>query len=54
MEGLEPQLKSHLGISINIGLSAGQLGELVPFFSEQQQSAWADRLKVALDSVAQH
>jgi len=53
MEGVEPQLKAHLGISINTGLSAEQLGELVPFFSEQQQSAWAERLQAALDSVAQ-
>jgi len=53
MEGVEPQLKSHLGISINIGLTADQLSELVPFFSEQQQPGWADRLKAALNSVAQ-
>ncbi len=51
MNGVEPQLKAHLGISMNVGLSLNQLKELVPFFREQGQDNVAQRLEVVLESV---
>ncbi len=53
LEGVEPQLKAHLGISLNVGLSRDQLRELVPVFRQQGARGWADRLEAALDSVEQ-
>lgn len=51
MSGVEPQLKAHLGISMNVGLSFSQLAELVPYFREQGQINVAERLEAGLASV---
>ena len=51
MAGVESQLKAHLNISINIGLSASQLAELVPFFTEKNAQNSAQRLRTALESL---
>lgn len=51
MKGVEPQLKSHLTISMNVGLSAERLAELVPFFRVQGEEDTALRLDTALDAV---
>jgi len=49
--GTEPQLKAHLSMSMNIGVTQSQLAELVAFFMEHGEQASADRLQAALDSV---
>lgn len=51
MSGVESQLKSHLNISINVGLSSDQLAELVPFFNAQGEQGAAQRLELALASL---
>lgn len=51
MTGVESQLKAHLGMSINVGISASQLAELVPFFAEREEAASAARLQAALAAV---
>jgi 4-carboxymuconolactone decarboxylase len=51
MSGVESQLKAHLNISMNTGLTYSQLTELVPLFEEKGAKSSADRLRVALDSV---
>ncbi|MGQ3904279.1 hypothetical protein [Mixta calida] len=54
MTGIESQLKAHLGISMNTGLSRSQLAELVPFFEEKGEENDARRLQMALDIVQAH
>ena len=51
MPGTEPQLKAHLSMSMNVGVTQSQLAELVAFFMENDEQASADRLQAALDSV---
>lgn len=51
MSGTEPQLKAHLNMSMNVGVTPSQLAELVAFFMENDEQASADRLQAALDSV---
>ncbi|WP_072215036.1 carboxymuconolactone decarboxylase family protein [Type-D symbiont of Plautia stali] len=53
MSGVESQLKSHLNVSMNVGFSADQLAELVPFFEAQGQNNTAERLASALLAVRQ-
>ncbi|WP_312359196.1 carboxymuconolactone decarboxylase family protein [Mixta calida] len=54
MTGVESQLKAHLGISMNTGLSRPQLAELVPFFEVKGEKTYAQRLRMALDTVQAH
>lgn len=51
MTGVESQLKAHLGISMNVGLTYSRLEELVPLFEEKGEENTAHRLRAALDSV---
>ena len=45
MTGVDPQLKAHITMSINAGLTSSQLKELVRFFGESGEPSMADRLK---------
>jgi len=51
MSGVESQLKAHLSISMNTGLTYSQLAGLIPLFEEKGEKSTAERLRVALDSV---
>ncbi len=51
MTGVEPQLKAHLSMSMNVGLTPLQLAELIPVFEEKGENIIANRLRSALDSV---
>jgi len=51
MTGVEPQLKVHLSMSMNVGLTPLQLAELIPVFEEKGENIIANRLRSALDSV---
>ncbi|NIF21572.1 carboxymuconolactone decarboxylase family protein [Candidatus Pantoea multigeneris] len=51
LSGVEPQLKAHLGISINVGLSADQLQELVPYFKARGAEKAAQRLENELNTL---
>lgn len=51
MNGVDSQLKSHLNISRNVGLSKEQLAELIPFFKKHDELQTAERLESALDSL---
>ena len=51
MPGVEQQLKAHLSMSMNVGITQPQLAELVPFFEEKGEKVIANRLRAALDSV---
>lgn len=51
MTGVEPQLKAHLSMSMNVGLTPLQLAELIPVFEEKGENVIANRLRSALDSV---
>ena len=51
ISGVEPQLKAHLGMSMNVGLTRSQLAELVPFFEEKGEPVFAQRLQAALASL---
>ncbi|MFH8135721.1 carboxymuconolactone decarboxylase family protein [Pantoea osteomyelitidis] len=53
ISGVESQLKSHLNISMNVGLSLAQLAELGPYFREQGNEAAAQRLDAVLASLTQ-
>ncbi len=52
MSGVEPQLKAHLSMSMNVGLTHSQLAELVPLFDEKGEQAIANRLRTALSAVS--
>lgn len=51
MNGVDSQLKSHLNISRNVGLSKEQLAELIPFFKKHGEWQTAERLQSAFDSL---
>lgn len=51
MTGVESQLKAHLGISKNVGLTDAQLAELIPLFESKGENSTAQRLQHALDAV---
>lgn len=51
MTGVESQLKAHLGISRNVGLTDAQLAELIPLFESRGERSTAQRLQHALDST---
>ena len=51
ISGVEPQLKAHLGMSMNVGLTRSQLAELGPFFEEKGEHVFAQRLQAALASL---
>jgi len=53
MSGVESQLKSHLAVSRNVGLSTEQLAELVPFFLSHHQDKAAEQLQSALKVLTQ-
>jgi len=50
MTGVESQLKAHLNISRNVGLTDAQLAELVPLFESRGEQSTAQRLQRALAS----
>lgn len=50
MIGVESQLKAHLNISRNVGLTDAQLAELVPLFESRGEPDTAQRLQRALAS----
>ncbi|HAK35787.1 MAG TPA: carboxymuconolactone decarboxylase [Pantoea sp.] len=50
MTGVESQLKAHLNISRNVGLTDAQLAELVPLFESRGEQNTAQRLQRALES----
>lgn len=50
--GVEPQLKAHLGISMNVGLTQAQLSDLVPFFTDQGEAIVASRIEHGLASIS--
>ncbi|KJM37686.1 carboxymuconolactone decarboxylase family protein [Enterobacter cloacae] len=51
MTGVDPQLKAHITMSINAGLTSSQLKELVRFFGESGEPSMADRLKKAMENL---
>lgn len=51
IKGVESQLTSHLHISMNVGLSAEQLAELVPYFEAQGEKGAAQQLRSALEAL---
>lgn len=53
LSGVESQLKSHLSMSMNVGISAKQLGELVPYFKTSGAEAASQRLDSALASLSE-
>jgi len=50
MTGVEPQLKAHVNISRNVGLTDAHLAELVPLFESRGEQNTAQRLQRALES----
>jgi 4-carboxymuconolactone decarboxylase len=48
LQGVESQLQSHVRIGLNVGLSAGQLGQLADVLEEQVSSEVAERARDAL------
>ena len=50
--GVEPQLKSHLGIGLNVGLTASQLGQLFSVIEENVGKLEADAGRKILAEVA--
>ena len=48
LAGVEPQLESHMRISMNVGLTAGQLRQLVEVLAEQVDADSARRARAAL------
>lgn len=48
MKGVESQLKSHLAISMNVGLDTDQLAELVPYLKTQGAESASQRLERVL------
>lgn len=49
MTGTEPQLKSHLGVSMNVGLSKAQLDEYIVVLRQDVNAESADRATKALN-----
>lgn len=53
MTGVEPQLRAHVGMSMNIGIATTQLAELVTFLQDHGEQDMANRLQVALNTLMQ-
>lgn len=51
MPGLEPQLESHLKISMNVGITAQQLNQMANEFKRLSDQKAADRIVVALEKI---
>jgi 4-carboxymuconolactone decarboxylase len=51
LDGLEPQLQSHLGIALNTGLTAADLRGLITVLRERVGDSQADRAGAVLDKV---
>ncbi len=51
MQGVEAQLRSHLQIGLNLGLTPAQLRQLPQVFEAQGETAAADRLQAALQAT---
>ena len=49
LPGAEPQLQAHMGISMNTGLTAGQLRQLIQVLAERVGADTARRAREALD-----
>ncbi|MBC3362304.1 carboxymuconolactone decarboxylase family protein [Pseudomonas sp. SWRI154] len=49
--GVESQLRSHMAVSLRVGLSASQLRELIQLLNEQGDTAAAKRASEALDAA---
>ncbi len=49
--GLEPQLSAHLRISMNVGLTAAQLGQLADGLAKQGDADAAARTRSALEKL---
>jgi len=48
LPGAEPQLQSHMGISLNVGLSAAQLTQLTQVLADRVDAEYARRAREAL------
>ena len=48
LQGAEPQLQAHMGFSMNVGLTAGQLGQLSQLLSDQVDKEMGRRAQAAL------
>lgn len=51
MTGVTPQLQAHLGISLNIGISAAQLQALVKVLAERVDAGIAQQTQTTLDAL---
>jgi alkylhydroperoxidase/carboxymuconolactone decarboxylase family protein YurZ len=51
MSGVEPQLQSHLRVSMNVGISEPQLRQLIQVLATQVDAVTAQRAQAALDKV---
>lgn len=51
MPGLEPQLESHLKISMNVGLTAQQLNQVARDFKRSGEQEAAERIVMALEKI---
>lgn len=50
MSGVEPQLRAHIGISMNVGLTAAQLRQAIQALAEHGNAEAAQRAQAALDA----
>jgi len=50
MPGVEPQLRAHIGISMNVGLTDAQLRQAIQALAEQGNAEAAQRAQAALDA----
>jgi len=48
LQGAESQLQAHMGFSMNVGLTAGQLGQLSQLLSDKVDEAMGRRAQAAL------
>lgn len=51
MTGVGSQLKAHLGMSMNVGLTYSQLSELIAAFTEAGKNEWVNRLRNAMETI---
>jgi 4-carboxymuconolactone decarboxylase len=51
MPGVESQLQSHIAVSLNVGLTAAQLGQLADVLAERGQAQAAQRTRAAIQQV---
>lgn len=49
LPGAEPQLQAHMRISMNVGITEGQLRHLGQILDERADPAYAQRARAALD-----